>query len=571
MMEQHIQMYLANKLASNGLFGDIIKILLLTNYKKVFDLLEPILNKIIYILKDWVYVLKRKLNLNNYKYLTIKINQLHQDYEDLISYFETRDTILIDYVKNEDFIVKNVKSIDDTIVHDNLNISFKFVETDIVVTLYDTKRTPLQMENTFNSFMKSTFEKNKNKIRICVTLEKLGNSNYNRLIAFLTNHITIHSRENKQKKFIGVDNNNKYAILDESSYIVTNLLSNNVTYFVEKKEDVNIYFKRIEKDYSELSCSFSNEKNNDYETLSKFLLEYVSTVCKTESTKNDFKLKIYDKSSKLQNTFDYKPTIFLNKKDAIMTEKIIHLFNNENDSLKKKGFINKLSILLYGPAGTGKTTWIKYFAFCLQKNIKMVDISKVKSNQELDDILKTDCIVVMEELDKMLDESFKTTETTTYSQSNDELMKGLSSTTEGNKQTTVVKNTDRLSLDHVMQKLDGLISSNNQIFIFTSNFPQKIVDYCDALIRPGRVDYAIKIDYCSFYQFTSICQDFFEVEVKEDKQEQFEKFGKIITSTITTALVYLKKHENDYPSGITIDDIFDIISKYCTFSLAMTQ
>jgi chaperone BCS1 len=81
-----------------------------------------------------------------------------------------------------------------------------------------------------------------------------------------------------------------------------------------------------------------------------------------------------------------------------------------------------------------------------------------------------------------------------------------------NKET---KNIDKLNLAGILNAIDGIVDAPGRIIIITSNFPEKLDK---ALIRPGRIDKIIKLDYIKEDQAIEMCKHFFEdkeVELNE--------------------------------------------------------
>ena len=65
---------------------------------------------------------------------------------------------------------------------------------------------------------------------------------------------------------------------------------------------------------------------------------------------------------------------------------ILDNFKSGGAQFEELGLPKKLGILLYGEAGTGKSTAIKTIASYLGKDIYFIDLKGVKTNRELKDL-----------------------------------------------------------------------------------------------------------------------------------------------------------------------------------------
>ena len=96
-----------------------------------------------------------------------------------------------------------------------------------------------------------------------------------------------------------------------------------------------------------------------------------------------------------QNTMVYKRyklsdektfnCFFHDEKDTLLN--LVNHFVAKTGKFAIQGYPNKLGLLLYGPPGTGKTSLIKALAHYTKRSIVAVPLNKVKTNQELMDIM----------------------------------------------------------------------------------------------------------------------------------------------------------------------------------------
>ena len=184
-----------------------------------------------------------------------------------------------------------------------------------------------------------------------------------------------------------------------------------------------------------------------------------------------------------EKTFD---SLFIPNKNNIV--KLIDSFVNKQDKFAIRGFPQKLGFMLYGPPGTGKTSLIKAIAHYTQRHIVSVPLKQIKSNKKLmelmfglklehenenedeDDIhlCYNNTIFVMEDIDAACD----------IVHSRDAKTKN--------------KDNDALDLAGILNVLDGAVDCPGRIVIMTTNHIEKLDP---ALIRPGRINMKIHLDY----------------------------------------------------------------------------
>ncbi|KAL3615729.1 hypothetical protein CASFOL_041390 [Castilleja foliolosa] len=148
----------------------------------------------------------------------------------------------------------------------------------------------------------------------------------------------------------------------------------------------------------------------------------------------------------------------------------------------KLGRIWKRSYLLYGPSGTGKSSFIAAAANLLSYDIYNVNLSQLADESDLNSLLlQTTCrsLIVVEDLDRYVSE----------------------------------KSTGRITSSGLLNFMDGLLNSQDErIMIFTMNGKDGIEP---ALLRPGRIDMHIHFPMCDFNSFKNLANNY--LGVKEHK------------------------------------------------------
>ena len=199
--------------------------------------------------------------------------------------------------------------------------------------------------------------------------------------------------------------------------------------------------------------------------------------------------------------------VFFEQREKVKNH--VEFFLNRKDWYEKKGIPYTLGFMFHGEAGTGKTSTIKAIANTARRHIINVQLSQIKTKEQLRHLFFNDEIhvsdgtkterytipvherlYVIEDIDAMgdtvlerkwkkpvVEEKKKTAEDAWMQARMDE--------------EDIV---EPLDLSFLLNLLDGTLEASGRILCISSNFPERIDK---ALIRPGRIDMIVHFRKCN--------------------------------------------------------------------------
>lgn len=187
--------------------------------------------------------------------------------------------------------------------------------------------------------------------------------------------------------------------------------------------------------------------------------------------------------------------------DADLKNKIksdLDTFLKSEHYYHRLGRVWKRSYLLYGPSGTGKSSFIAAMANYLSFDVYDVDLSRAADDSDLKMLLlqtTRKSIIVIEDLDR-------------FFFANDQEESSMSG-----RRTTIAGS--GLSLPGLLNFMDGIVNSScadERIMVFTLTSANNIANVKEqldsSLLRPGRIDVHLHFPACDFSSFKSLANNY---------------------------------------------------------------
>lgn len=310
---------------------------------------------------------------------------------------------------------------------------------------------------------------------------------------------------------------------DDKKQKKTNINAKNYIYRISKQGKEN--YPILKKFIDDCVLDFENETINKTQ---QQIFEFI----KSEKDEDDKSRLSYRTTDFISNKHLDK-NIFFENKDAFI--KYVDKFNNTSlKNLEKSvyemeyedaGITFKAGILLFGEPGCGKSCTIRGILNRTGRHGVLVRWSNIKTCSDFVGIFRSainnkkynlrELCFIFEDFDANKDEVLKKrTDTVTLGQeqitkelqdyenppnaieeivkkSNDNQLK----TVQDMLQTITKSNTDELTLECVLNTIDGIVELHDAMYIFTTNMDIEKLD--KAFIRPGRIDYMLELKRAS--------------------------------------------------------------------------
>jgi ATP-dependent Zn protease len=188
-----------------------------------------------------------------------------------------------------------------------------------------------------------------------------------------------------------------------------------------------------------------------------------------------------------------------------LTEDITNFLSNEEE-YRKFGIPYKKTYLLTGMPGSGKTSLIKAICSKFKFNLGMLSISKKFDNESLICALR-----------QLPDKTFL-------------LLEDIDSLFEKREAT---KDNPSITFSNLINILDGVLYKHSTVIFLTTNHPEKL-DH--ALLRIGRVDMILQINYPSKKYIKNLFEDIINEETGFDKFYEYIKDKKLPMASLVNFL-----------------------------------
>ena len=317
------------------------------------------------------------------------------------------------------------------------------------------------------------------------------------------------------------DKNKSKANIPKSKKFVITLSLDSIN-----EKDLIILENFVKDCLEKYNLLINKKKDNN----SQYIFEYKN------SEKEDNKLQLLFDEFPLQNNKDLITNIFFEEKEKLINYIKPFIYNPYEtinlgeEKYKRSGFTFKAGLLFYGSPGCGKTSTIKAILNYTKRHAIVINLSKIKTCDELQNIFRKRTIngrelngkqicYILEDCDAFdnnIIQSRNESEENIKNKTNHDNIEynAVNKLIDLTESTVKIMNKqeDSLNLSCFLNILDGIIELHGIMIIMTTNYPERIDE---ALIRPGRFDFKYEFKKSTKSIIKEMIQFKYEVSDKE--------------------------------------------------------
>ena len=367
--------------------------------------------------------------------------------------------------------------------------------------------------------------------------------------------INIDEKEEKNNQ-----NNHKINIPKSKKFIIT-LSLNSIN-----EKDLIILENFVKSCLEEYNLLLNKKKDNN----SQYIFEYKN--CEKE----DSKLQLLFDEFPLQNNKDLFKNIFFEDKEKLINYIKPFIYNPTEtinigeEKYKRCGFTFKAGLLFYGSPGCGKTSTIKAILNYTKRHAILINLAKIKTCEELQNIFRKRTIngrelhgkqlcYILEDCDAFENNIIQTRNCEDIQNNN--IQNNEDKKNKINKMIDLIetnvkfiyKEEDVLNLSCFLNILDGLIELHGIMIIMTTNYPEKIDE---ALIRPGRFDFKYEFKKTTKKIIREMLQ--FNYELSETDMSKYDEILNVKDYILSPAEIQSFCFKND-----NIENCINEIQSFC--------
>jgi hypothetical protein len=361
---------------------------------------------------------------------------------------------------------------------------------------------------------------------------------FNSLTEIMTNNTELnrwyneeHDLEKQKETYLMMPIDNGTILISEKYGIYFELKNNSDEKKEEDSQKTNSVSSKQKNNFTIVLSKKKNlgsESHNIHDFIEECISEYDSMMNKkiNDNRQYIFDYKGFEKEETvltlkfnehlMEHNKDLNTNIFFEGKDKLI--RYIHPFvydkcakmNEGEEKYKRSGFTFKAGLLFYGQPGCGKTSTIKAILKYTNRHGIILNLSRVKTCEELEMIFRNRVInkreltgkqicFILEDCDAFennicMAREYNEQKPITQTPSANEFLKVVPESEQSSSdlflqmmcKKNFYKDDDAVNLSCFLNILDGIVELHGVMIIMTTNHPEKIDP---ALIRPGRFDF----------------------------------------------------------------------------------